>query len=407
MDRIRSLFDTILRTVLFVVAAAAMLLVCGGVGWYGLSGGKIGTSPQPATVPTSRPVPSPAENAAPRDTSIEGILLGTYLQIRQGDVNRAAGQSDEMVSFVIEQGETAAAVSSNLAQAGLVADPDLFNLYMRHNQLDSKLEAGNYLLRANMTMPEIAESLQHSTVDEVVFTVPEGWRMEQVAEHLAANDIVDAQEFITFVRQGITQEGLSTKYPFLAERPPGASSSLEGFLFPDTYRVPRDSGVQTIVQVMLDNFGRRFDQRMRDAVKQQNESIYDVVTLAAIVEREAVIPDERPVIASVYLNRLSQGKALESDPTVQYALGYQPDAKQWWKTPLPLEDLVGVDSEWNTYLIPGLPPGPICNPGISAIEATIAPAQTDYLFFYSRGDGSHAFAATWEEHLKNQELYQQ
>ncbi len=239
-----------------------------------------------------------------------------YLQIRQGDVNRAAGQSDEMVSFVIEQGETAAAVSSNLAQAGLLTDPDLFNLYMRHNQLDSKLEAGNYLLRANMTMPEIAESLQHSTVDEVVFTVPEGWRMEQVAEHLAANDIVDAQEFITFVRQGITQEGLSTKYPFLAERPPGASSSLEGFLFPDTYRVPRDSGVQTIVQVMLDNFGRRFDQRMRDAVKQQNKSIYDVVTLAAIVEREAVIPDERPVIASVYLNRLSQGKALESDPTV-------------------------------------------------------------------------------------------
>ncbi len=123
MDRIRSLFDTILRTVLFVVAAAAMLLVCGGVGWYGLSGGKIGTSPQPATVPTSRPVPSPAENAAPRDTSIEGILLGTYLQIRQGDVNRAAGQSDEMVSFVIEQGETAAAVSSNLAQAGLLTDP--------------------------------------------------------------------------------------------------------------------------------------------------------------------------------------------------------------------------------------------------------------------------------------------
>ncbi len=91
---------------------------------------------------------------------------------------------------------------------------------------------------------------------------------------------------------------------------------------------------------------------------------------------------------------------------MQYALGYQPDAKQWWKTPLPLA--IGWGGfEWNTYLIPGLPPGPICNPGISAIEATIAPAQTDYLFFYSRGDGSHAFAATWEEHLKNQELYQQ
>jgi len=109
----------------------------------------------------------------------------------------------------------------------------------------------------------------------------------------------------------------------------------------------------------------------------------------------------------VYLNRLAQGKALEADPTVQYALGYQPERKQWWKTPLPLEDLVGVNSEWNTYLRPGLPPGPICSPGLSAIRAVVEPAQTDYLFFYSRGDGSHAFAATWEEHLKNQEQYQQ
>ena len=158
---------------------------------------------------------------------------------------------------------------------------------------------------------------------------------------------------------------------------------------------------------MLDNFGRRVDKSLQEKIQSQGKTVYEVISLASIVEREAVIPEERPVIASVYLNRLAQGKALESEPTVQYALGYQPDSRQWWKTPLPLEDLVGVDSEWNTYLRPGLPPGPICSPGISAIRAVVEPAQTDYLFFYSRGDGSHAFAATWEEHLRNQAQYQQ
>jgi UPF0755 protein len=298
-------------------------------------------------------------------------------------------------------------VSSHLAQAGLIANSDLFNLYMRYYGLDSTLEAGNYLLRANMAMPEVAESLQHGLVEEMVFTVPEGWRMEQVAEHLQQNGIADAQKFIAYVRQGMTNEDLLAKYPFLADRPAGASPSLEGFIFPDTYRVPKDSDEEAIVKIMLDNFGRRFGKELQEKANAEGKSAYEVVTLASIVEREAVMADERPVIASVYLNRLEQGKALESDPTVQYALGYQPDSKQWWKTPLPLEDLVGVNSEWNTYLQPGLPPGPICSPGISAMQAVVSPAETDYLFFYSKGDGSHAFAQTWEEHLKNQEQYQQ
>ena len=327
--------------------------------------------------------------------------------MRQGDIERPAGESAEAVSFTIEPGELAASVSAKLAQAGLITDSDLFNLYMRYYGLDSTLEAGNYLLQANMTMPEVAQSLQRSLVEETVFTVPEGWRMEQVAEFLQENGIADAQEFITYVRQGITNEGLLAKYAFLGDRSPGAPTSLEGFLFPDTYRVPKDSDEEAIIKIMLDNFGRRFNKELQEKSKNQAKSIYEVVSLASIVEREAVISEERPVIASVYLNRLAQGKALESDPTVQYALGYQPDRKQWWKTPLPLEDLVGVDSEWNTYLQPGLPPGPICSPGISAIQAVVSPAETDYLFFYSKGDGSHAFAATWEEHLRNQEQYQQ
>ncbi len=409
MARIRAILDTLLRTLVFIVAAGAMLLVCGGVAWYGLSGGKIVRTP-PTPVAASRPpqgVADRTEPLQPRNMSIENILLGFYLQLRQGDINRPAGQSDELVSFTIEPGETAAAVSAKLAQAGLIADADLFNLYMRYYGLDSKLEAGNFLLRANLTMPEVAQSLQHGMVEETVFTVPEGWRLEQVAEYLQENGIADAQRFIAYARQGVNNEGLLAKYPFLGDRPPGAPSSLEGFLFPDTYRVPKDADEETIIKIMLDNFGRRVGKELQEKIKSQGKTVYEVISVASIVEREAVIEAERPVIASVYLNRLAQGKALEADPTVQYALGYQPERKQWWKTPLPLEDLVGVNSEWNTYLRPGLPPGPICSPGLSAIRAVVEPAQTDYLFFYSRGDGSHAFAATWEEHLKNQEQYQQ
>jgi len=406
MARIRSVLDTVIRALLFVVAAGAMLLVCGGIGWYLFSGGKMGRGPAQVTSTGPRPVAA-VTPALQTDRSLQGILVGLYLQLRQGDVNRSAGTSDTPVAFAIQPGETAASVAAHLAEAGLVTDPDLFSLYMRHYRLDSSLEAGNYVLRANMTMPEVAQSLQHSKADEVVFTVPEGWRLEQIGELLGANGIVDAQQFINYVRQGTTQEGLTAKYPFLGERPPGATTSLEGFLFPDTYRVPAKSDIKTVVEIMLANFGRRFNKDLRDAAAQQGKTPRELLTLASIVEREAVITEERPVIASVYQNRLSQGKALESDPTVQYALGYQPESKQWWKTPLPLEDLGGVDSIWNTYLHTGLPPGPICSPGISSIEAAVRPAQTNYLFFYAKGDGSHAFAATWEEHLKNQQQYQQ
>ena len=401
MKKIRTVLDTFGRMILFVAAAGAMLLVCGGVGFYLLNGGSLGGAQRPAASGgprvAARSTPLPPQG--PKD-----ILVGLYLQIRQGEVNRTAGTSDTPVTFAIDAGETAASVATHLREAGLVTDPDLFAMYMRHNHLDASLEAGNYVLRANMTMPEIAQSLQHSTADEVVVTIPEGWRAEQVAEVLAANGLAQPQPFIDYVRQGVSNQSLVAKFPFLKDRPPGASTTIEGFLFPDTYRIPAKSDIKTIVDIMLSNFGRRFKD-LQQVVQAEGKTPFEVVNLAAIVEREAVIPAERPIIASVYLNRLGQGKALEASPTVQYALGFQPQAKQWWKTPLSLEELSSASSEYNTYLHAGLPPGPICSPGISSLDAAVHPAKTDYIFFHSKWDGSHAFAVTWEEHLKNQALY--
>jgi UPF0755 protein len=402
MKQIRAVLDVFGRTILFVAAAGAMLLVCGGVTVYLLNNGSLGGARQPASSGSRAAAPqaTPVPPQGPKD-----ILVGLYLQLRQGEINRAAGTSDTAVTFAIDQGETAASVATHLREAGLVTDPDLFALYMRHNHLDSSLEAGNYVLRPNMTMPEVAQSLQHSKVDEVVITIPEGWRAEQIAEVLAANGLVQAQPFIDYVKQGVSNPGLATRFAFLQERPPGASTTVEGFLFPDTYRIPAKSDIKTIVDIMLSNFGRRFGADLQQAAKEQGKTAFEVVNLAAIVEREAIAPGERPIIASVYQNRLNQGKALEASPTVQYALGFQPAAKQWWKTPLSLDELSSVNSEYNTYLHTGLPPGPICDPGLSSLDAAVHPAKTDYLFFYSKWDGTHAFAATWEEHLKNQALY--
>jgi UPF0755 protein len=147
----------------------------------------------------------------------------------------------------------------------------------------------------------------------------------------------------------------------------------------------------------------------RDAARPQGArlSVFQVVVVASIVEREAVVAEERPMIADVYLNRLKKGMYLQADPTVQYALGYQPQSGQWWLLPLPIEALSTTLSIYNTYLYPGLPPGPICSPSLASIDAVLNPAGTDYLYFYSKGDGTHAFARTYEEHLRNQALYQQ
>jgi UPF0755 protein len=194
-------------------------------------------------------------------------------------------------------------------------------------------------------------------------------------------------------------------YAFLRDRPKGALTSIEGFLFPETYNVPFDVPVDTLVTLMLSTFDQRVTDKMRQQAAAAKMTLYEVVTLASIVEREAVVPNERPTIASVYLNRLKKKMYLQSDPTVQYALGYQPATKQWWKTPVTLEEFLQVDSPYNTYLRAGLPPGPICNPSLASLTAVLEPAQTDYLYFYSRGDGTHAFAKTYEEHQQNQEKY--
>jgi len=336
--------------------------------------------------------------------TLENVLLGMYLRLNQERIEAPAGTFTEPVTFVVEPGETAATIAARLQELGLISDAQLFRLYMRYTGVDARLEAGQFELSPRMSMVEIAERLQRARAEEIVVTIPEGLRAEEIAGLLSERGIMDGQRFLDLVQAGDPAAAGLEPYDFLDDRPPGAT--LEGYLFPDTYRLPVPAEPEDLLERMLDNFDRQVTPEMRQAARAAGRSLYEVVTLASIVEREAALVEEQPIIASVFLNRLAKGMFLRADPTVQYAMGYQPDSGQWWKTPVQLEEYETVDSPYNTYLYPGLPPGPICSPGLSAIEATIYPADTEFLYFVAKGDGSHAFAETWEEHQANVERYQ-
>jgi UPF0755 protein len=332
-------------------------------------------------------------------SSPEELILSLYLLVRGGDVEQPNSDDASLVNFTIAQGETASMVAQRLQEEGLVRDAGLFRWYMRYHGIDSRLEAGDYRLARNLSISDLADELQYATFDEVTIRIIEGWRAEQVAAMLEEMGLVTSDEFMNVVRNGQFDN------PVLSDRPAGAS--LEGYLFPDTYRVAATANATEIVETILAVTEQRLDSARRAQANSQGLSLFEVLTFASIVEREAVVATERPLVADVYRNRIEQGMYLQADPTVQYALGYQPDSGQWWLLPLPMEALSETISIYNTYLHPGLPPGPICNPGLASIDAVLNPADTEYLFFYSKGDGTHAFATTYEEHLQNQALYQQ
>jgi len=335
-----------------------------------------------------------------------------YLQGRTAQVNEAVSVENTPTRFVVESGATAREIGQNLAAAELINDARLFEAYVRVSGLATKLEAGTFILSPSMTMTEIVALLQEAEAASIAVTIPEGWRLEQIGDYLEAAAIfADATEMAVYRGQtvaGTLTELDSNAFPFLQSRPPG--TSLEGYLFPDTYELPAEAArADDLLRRQLEVFALRvvplYEQAQQDG--STTLTLHDVLTIASIVEREAVIPAERPAIAAVYLNRVANSMRLEADPTVQYAMGFQPATGQWWKTPVFLEEYSSVDSPYNTYLYPGLPPGPIANPGLGSIEAVLNPDVHDYLYFVALpdGTGAHVFATTFEEHSENVRNY--
>jgi UPF0755 protein len=330
---------------------------------------------------------------------LSDAALAAYLRLHEDDLARPAGDDPTPVPFTVEPGETVASIAQRLHAVGLIRDPELFRRYVRLRRLDTGIQAGQFELARTMNLMEIALRLQRGQAPGVLFTIPEGWRAGQIADALRRTTTVDADAFLKLVDDGAQ---FVPSYGFLAGLP--ADASLEGYLFPDTYELPEDPQARDLIERMLANFAVKA-LPLFETTPPAAMTMHEALTLASIIEREAVVPEERPLIAGVYLNRLRQGMRLEADPTVQYAMGFQAETGQWWKTPVTLAEYREVKSPYNTYLHAGLPPGPICNPGLDSIRAALQPQFTEFLYFVARGDGSHVFARTFEEHLSNVRRY--
>ncbi len=274
-----------------------------------------------------------------------------------------ASQSPTTREFVIGKGDGVRETSRKLKEAGIIRDQIAFFLLVKKLNLETKIQAGSYKLSPGDTAEQIAQKLTRGTED-VWVTVPEGWRKEEIAEFLATKNITG--DF---------------------------NVQNEGRYFPDTYLVPKEITAEAFFRLMQENF----DNKVKFPVTA------DQLIVASMVEREARTEEDRPIVASVIFNRLKNDMALDIDATIQYAIGKTKD-NGWWKKDLTIDDL-RFKSPYNTYINPGLPPGPICNPGLSSIRAAVNPADTPYYFYISDKSGKMYYAKTLAEHNRNIALY--
>jgi len=295
-------------------------------------------------------------------------------------------------SFTIESGESVDAIANRLEVMGFIRDAESLRMYLIYTGLDTSIQAGEYKLSASMSAIDIAHEMQDATSSEVTFVILPGWRMEEIAALFASSGLpIEPDDFFSVVKDP------HGGFDFLP-----AGSSAEGFLYPDSYIFSRQISANDVVREFIRHFALHLARDMQLGFENQGLTVYQAVTLASIVQREAVHMQEAPQIAAVFLNRLNIGMKLEADPTVQYAIGYNAIQNTWWTNPLSAEDLEFI-SPFNTYVSEGLPPTPIANPGLDALNAVAFPAQTTYYFFRAACDGSgyHVFAETFEEHVQN------
>ncbi|MSQ61590.1 MAG: endolytic transglycosylase MltG [Dehalococcoidia bacterium] len=311
-----------------------------------------------------------------------------------------AGRSDNTIDVQVAPGETVSSLAALLEELGVISSARLLRALASTVGLDNEIQAGDYAFSPGQAVLSVLDRLRRGLTSAQGTTIPEGRRVEETAAVLEEAGVVTAADFIAAAR-GYDR----SRYKFLVSVPAG---SLEGFLFPDTYQVTKTASADDIVSLMLATFERKvLTPDVAVDVNKNALSLQEIVTLASIVEREAVKSEEQPMIASVFLNRLRLGMRLQADPTVQYAITRDPASVTrygYWKRDLTVQDLA-IDSPYNTYRASGLPPGPICNPGKEVILAVIRPASTKYLYFVARPDGSHAFSETLEEHNRNVDRY--
>lgn len=276
--------------------------------------------------------------------------------------------------FVIPKGAAVRIIGNSLKEQGLIKDPVVFFVYIKKNGLDKKIQAGSYKLSPSMSLSQIIDELRQGTVD-VWITIPEGYRATEIAEVLKANIGTYNDNWIEPLEE------------------------QEGYLFPDTYLIPKDADIATIISILNNNF---YSKIASVGLDRDSKNLSSIITMASLIEREALRDDEKPIIASVINNRLRNDMSLDIDATLQYVKGKNFKG-EWWSVPTGGDK--DINSPYNTYKNIGLPPGPIANPGFEAIRAAANPGKSDYYFYIHDESGKVHFARTLEEHNRNVEKY--
>lgn len=322
------------------------------------------------------------------------LLIGiTGFKFAMSDAIKAYDLTDSSKTIItVPMGSGTAQIAALLEENGIIESSDTFKLVSKINRIDGKYKAGTYALSPSMNLNELMAKLQTGISVGNMITIPEGYSIDQVADILEKGGFIDRVVFLEELENGDFNQ------KFIEFLPKGPNR-LEGFLFPETYEVPVNASEVDIINIMLNQFDKIYTDEYYARTSELGLNINDIITIASMVEREAAVDEDRPKVASVVYNRLKQRMPLQFCSTVQYVLG-DPKAR------LSDED-TQIDSEYNTYINSGLPPGPICSPGLESIKAALYPDETEYLYFVVNptGNRTHQFAKTYEEFLKYKKEY--
>lgn len=318
-----------------------------------------------------------------------GIALIAYIVFR---LIWGSGEILKTGDIEIAQGEKAADVWRMLVNDGYSDRTIPWKYYGRNNNNAAKIQAGAYHVEAGENISTVIDRLVHgeTQTNEQSVTFPEGFTEAQVASRVADRQGTSATEFLQQAKPSLYAE----KFPFLTKLP--ASRTLEGYLFPDTYRIAKEDTSQDVIVRMLANFDKKVTPELRDEITKQGRTLDQIVTMASIIEKEVPHPQDMPIVAGIFWKRFDEGQGLYADSTIRYALKKSDE--------LTVQDLA-KDSPYNTRKYKGLPPGPISNPGLSAILAAIRPQTSDYYYYLTDKDGTAIFAKTNEEHNRNKAKY--
>ncbi|MBL7141548.1 endolytic transglycosylase MltG [Patescibacteria group bacterium] len=333
---------------------------------------------------------------------ILAIFLYFFLQTTSPEV-ALTNQELELKTFVIEKGEGLKEIGQKLKDQGFIKNSKLFEFYAFLSQARNKFWPGEYHLNTGINLKELVKTLiSEPLAREKTVTLIEGWTNKETGVFLEKEELAIQDDFFTALDEISRAEEILNKYEFLPEAVEksfieDSQAKLQGYLFPDTYRFYEQTTAQAIIKKMLENFDQKLDSQLRTKIKESGRTIFEMITLASLIEKEAALDQDRRLIADIFWKRLNADWALESCATINYILGTA-------KPRLSFED-TRIPSPYNTYLNSGLPPGPINNPGLSAIRAAIEPLENDYCCFLSTDEGKVIFSQTIEEHNRNKAIY--